>query len=627
MTAPTDEFELRSQTLGPLPVVNHFLDRLGVAELLERHLPQDDRRLRLAPAVVIGVVIRNLVLHREPVYALGEWAAPFDPSLLGLAPADSGVLNDDRVGRTLLRLFDADRASLLTELVLRAVDRFGIDCSQLHNDSTSVTFSGAYRSATGVSRGGKATSAITFGHNKDHRSDLKQLVWTLTVSADGAVPIAYREEGGNVNDDTTHIATWDGLVALLGRSDFLYVADTKLANRESMRHIGSRGGRSVTVLPRTRKEDGFFREWIHTHVPIWTEALRRPSRRPGEPDNVWRTTPSPIPSAEGHRIVWVHSSLEAVLDAESRQTRIQRAVAALDDLAARVAGPRSRWHTRAAVEKAAATALASSHAHRWVTPVVSEITEKTFNQEHRGRPGEQTRYRKTTRNRFTLTWKIDTDLVAHDAASDGCFPLVTNDTSLADTEVLAAYKYQPNLERRHAQLKGTQLVAPVFLKDPARIEACCAATSSPCSSKRSSNGRSERPWPPATRRPSLSTQKNATAQPPALHACWRSSTDSLGTIWSMTTTSSKCSNPASTRFSAKSSISSASPTPTTSDESPTDPTRKPSPEVRKASRRATRRALLHPTPRSAPTTAARRRQTARTRRAPPSAAHHRSARP
>ena len=181
-------------------------------------------------------MIRNLIVHREPVYALGEWAAPFDPTLLGLGAGDVDALNDDRVGRALLRLFDADRASLLTELVLRAVDRFSIDCSQLHNDSTSVTFSGAYRNATGTTRGGKATPAIAFGHNKDHRADLKQLVWVLTVTADGAVPIAHRVEPGNTSDDTTHIPTWDGLVALVGRSDFLYVADTKLASREGGCH-------------------------------------------------------------------------------------------------------------------------------------------------------------------------------------------------------------------------------------------------------------------------------------------------------------------------------------------------------------------------------------------------------
>jgi hypothetical protein len=115
------EFELHSELLGAMPVVNHFLDRLNLHELLERHVPHDDRRLKVAPAVVLGVVVRNLVLHREPVYALGEWAEPFRPSVLGLGGVDPGVLNDDRVGRTLLRLFDADRASLMTELVLGAV--------------------------------------------------------------------------------------------------------------------------------------------------------------------------------------------------------------------------------------------------------------------------------------------------------------------------------------------------------------------------------------------------------------------------------------------------------------------------------------------------------------------------
>lgn len=115
------DYQLRTELVGPLPVINHFLARIGLADSLERFVPHDDARLRLAPAAVLGVVVRNLVTHREPVYALGEWASPYEPALLGLAPADVGVLNDDRVGRTLERLFDADRASLLTEVVLRVV--------------------------------------------------------------------------------------------------------------------------------------------------------------------------------------------------------------------------------------------------------------------------------------------------------------------------------------------------------------------------------------------------------------------------------------------------------------------------------------------------------------------------
>ncbi|MGH3675401.1 MAG: DUF4277 domain-containing protein, partial [Mycobacterium sp.] len=180
-----DDYQLRSELVGPLPVINHFLARIGLAGSLERFVPHDDARLRLAPGTVLGVVVRNLVTGREPVYAMGEWAAAYEPALLGLASGDVGALNDDRVGRTLERLFDADRASLLTEVVLRAVREFEIDCSQLHNDSTSVSFTGLAYPGGGARRGGKTVPAVTFGHNKDHRPYLRQLVWVLTVSADG----------------------------------------------------------------------------------------------------------------------------------------------------------------------------------------------------------------------------------------------------------------------------------------------------------------------------------------------------------------------------------------------------------------------------------------------------------
>ena len=362
----TGPYELTTQVLGPLPIVNAFCDRLGLSGLLETFLPHGDARLRLAPATAIGVVVRTLVLGREPVYALGQWAAPFDPALLGLTDEEVASLNDDRVGRTLARLFDADRASLLTRLVLGAVERFGIDCSQLHNDSTSITLTGGYGAGNGRARGGTATAAITFGHNKDHRPDLKQLVWILTVTADGAVPIAHRVADGNTNDDRTHIDTWNGLVALTGHTGFLYVADCKLASRENMAHIDRHGGRFVSVLPATRKEDKTFRDWIVDHDVEWVEAARRPGRRQHEPDQVWHTTAAPWPSAEGHRVVWVRSSTKLDHDAQARTDRIARGIAALDDLNQRLASPKTRMKTTVAVEQAAAAALEKIGATRWI---------------------------------------------------------------------------------------------------------------------------------------------------------------------------------------------------------------------------------------------------------------------
>ncbi len=470
-----DEFGLLSRTLGGLPIVNHVLDRLGLPALLADAMPEDDARLKLAPAVAIRLVIANLVLGREPLYGLGEWAGRYDPALLGLSAGDLAVLNDDRVGRALEALFDADRASLLTGVVLRAIGEFSIDTRQLHNDSTSISVHGAYRDAAGTARGGKPTVAITFGHSKDHRPDLKQLVWILTVSADGAVPLAYRLADGNTSDDPTHVPTWEGLVDLLGRTDFLYVADSKLCSRAAMGHIAGRDGRFVTILPRSRAEDGAFREHLQTHAPTWTEAARCPGARLGDPDEIYSTTPAPLPSAEGYRIVWVHSTAKASRDAATRQARLEAGLAALEALDAKLAGPRSRFKTQVAVEQAATAALAETHAEKWVTFTVTETITKKYKQARAGRPGPATNYREILTSTFNVQADIALDRVAYDAASDGCFPLISNDRDLSGAQVLAAYRYQPNLERRHHLLKSVQDAAPVLLHNPARIEAlfCC----------------------------------------------------------------------------------------------------------------------------------------------------------
>jgi transposase len=172
------------------------------------------------------------------------------PALLGLLPAEGARLTDDQVGRALDRLFDADRATLLTQVVVRAVRAFGVDLAQLHNDSTTVTFTGEYRQARGRTLRGQRALAIGHGHNKDHRPDLKQLLFVLTVSADGAVPIHYRACDGNTEDRTTHVQTWEVLRALTGRPNFLYVADSKLCAQETLRYIEARQGRFITVVPR-----------------------------------------------------------------------------------------------------------------------------------------------------------------------------------------------------------------------------------------------------------------------------------------------------------------------------------------------------------------------------------------
>ena len=146
--------------------------------------------------------------------------------MFGIGSEEMNHLSDDRLGRALDHLFDADRAALLTEVALAVAERFGVNFDECHNDSTTISFYGSYRGASGRKIRGRTAPMITYGHSKDHRPDMKQLLFILTMTADGNIPVAFRCTDGNTSDSRTHIDTWNTLRALAGRSDFLYVADT-----------------------------------------------------------------------------------------------------------------------------------------------------------------------------------------------------------------------------------------------------------------------------------------------------------------------------------------------------------------------------------------------------------------
>jgi hypothetical protein len=261
---------LRSYTLGALPLIDHILKRMKLEEFLQDYLPREHRRSKLATARGLTVLVKNFLLAREPLYGLREWAGAYAPDLLGLSPGEVLLLNDDRAGRWMTRLFRSNRPSLLLALVSHVVREFTLRLDELHNDSTTVTFSGAYAEAAEErQRRGQKTLAITWGHNKDHRPDLKQLLYILTISSDGGVPVHFRAASGNVTDDTTHRDTWELLCQLAGRKDFLYVADCKLATMENMHYIAGKQGRFVSVLPRTRSEDAKLRERVRKGEVVW----------------------------------------------------------------------------------------------------------------------------------------------------------------------------------------------------------------------------------------------------------------------------------------------------------------------------------------------------------------------
>jgi transposase len=405
------------------------------------------------------MMVMNIMVSAKPLYRMEDWLHDY---LDGVTERrfEAAKYNDDRLGRNLDLVFAADRASLMTELSANAIMVHRLETQEIHNDSTSVTFIGAYDGED------PKTVKITHGYNKDHRPDCKQIVFGLNITADGHVPLSYRLYDGNQADVTTHIPNWEQLREMLGKEDFIYVADSKLCSYENLLTIAENGGLFITVVPRNFREVKEFLESVREGEEIqWQYAHEVPdSRKKGRIQHYRIHVGERMD--EGYRILWIHSEAKERLERNSRERRIVKAEEALERLSSSL---NQRFlKTRAQIEGAVKKATQGAGPYLSVTIHEDRTSEQV--QVGRGRPGPNTRYEEKEQIHYRLEWTRDETEIRKAQRTDGFFPLVDN-TSLDPVEVLRTYKNQPYLEKRFNTHKSVLEVAPVFLKTPQRIEA------------------------------------------------------------------------------------------------------------------------------------------------------------
>jgi transposase len=246
------------------------------------------------------------------------------------------------------------------------------------------------------------------------------------------------------------------------------VADSKLCTRDNTSYIAARQGRFLTVLPRTRAEDGWFRDYLQTHPVEWREVHRAPNlRRRDGPEVVYHGVEGPQRDSEGYRLLWYRSSQKEEQDRQSRQQRLRRAHARLGGLQA--PGRRREFRTPQEAREAAGRIVAEEQVERLLRIVIDREVEESYRQVGPGRPGTRTEYRRVETSRYRIRFEEDAEALRREARCDGLFPLLTNDETLSLAEALGKYKYQPFVEKRHEQLKRVFGVTPVWLKNPGRV--------------------------------------------------------------------------------------------------------------------------------------------------------------
>lgn len=454
---------LKRLQVGGLPLIHAIAERMRLKEILYKYIPAHGNED--IPAVeTLMLLVYNLILGKDPLYELQEWVESIDFRCIGIGNYVKVEFNDDRFGRMLNKLYLVDRASLMTELVVFFVKEFEIALTRLSNDSTSIKAFGRYpgKTATGLE--------LKKGKSKDHRPDLKQLIFSLSIAGDGAVPVHYKCYSGNVTDDTTHIETWNSLLKITGCPDFLYVADSKLCTDEQLRYIVDHGGRVVTIIPGTWNEVESFKETLRKTKKAKDIIWRR--RKPGSDDkneyfSVFKG--DYFTTKRGYNIHWIYSSEKRKRDRENREKHLKKVEQCLAVLNGKI--NKRDLKTSTAIEEAAQQIVEEHKLEKFFHISIGTIEENYQIQIGTGRPGKNTKYRTGVNRLFTLSWTQKKQALKEEAQTDGVFPLLCTDKELTAKEVLKAYKYQPRLEKRFSQFKKIHNAAPLLFKNIERIEA------------------------------------------------------------------------------------------------------------------------------------------------------------
>jgi hypothetical protein len=389
------------------------------------------RRFRTDVERTLFALVANRAIAPASKLAAAEWAT-CDQVIPGL-----DALAEQHAYRAMDLLVEADVQGAVQEAVFfSAAHLLNLEVDLVFFDTTSTYF----ERDEADDPDGEDSSLRQYGHSKDHRKDLPQIVIGLAVTREG-IPVRCWTWPGGTNDQTVITEVKDGLRDWrLGRG--VTVCDTGFSSEANQAYLRRAGGHYITgakMREGSKKAD---------------QALPRQGRYQTVRDNL-RVKEVRLDGDDGRRWIICHNPVEAQRDAARRENQL----AAVREELARIKTARE---TDAAKAKTKAAKVAKP------TSPPSDAPHRKAECTLRDHPalGRWVKQHPTT-GRLSL----DAAKVTTEARLDGKYLLATSDPDLSAEDVALGYKNLLEAERAFRTMKTTLDLRPVYHRLDERIRA------------------------------------------------------------------------------------------------------------------------------------------------------------
>jgi transposase len=439
-----------TQIIGALPVIVHYFERLRLGAIINEVVPWEGG---VPLGTVVEIMIANRLLNPEALYRIGQWA--HKAGLTDYYGVTAEHLNDDLLGRALERLAkyaDVIEAALVTEMI----KVFKVQVNQIHFDITDVELYGAYEQQFAEGQT-PPTPLPAYGRTKSGRKNVKQIGLGLNVTADGGVPIGHLPLDGNAAESPVHLDNLRVLAKTLGKSDFLYIADTKLDTIDNLLAIVA--------------GDGFFLCGVAFQPHLQDEYLKLRRRGKLHPVEYFPQSQARLPADQRDKYEAVETTAVLKGTVNERTIRVNyRLIFVWSEAKARQEAQTRERHVSKIREEFEAI---ERNLNKYSLTTQEKILGRLESAKAKSSEGSLFEYKLTKDKKgvFHLTWKINANRLGRLKQLEGVYVLKTNLPSkrCPTAKALSTYKEQSQVERRFHHCKGPLAVAPMFLEKPERM--------------------------------------------------------------------------------------------------------------------------------------------------------------
>ena len=368
---------VQTQAVGFGPILRYYFDKCGIEKIIDEHVELDKRRKILTHGQAAVAMITAILFQVMQLYRICKFASEKTVLKVLLPQIQPEQYFDDRLADTLDALFDYGIGDLDMLITGNMIDVFNIESQVCHNDTTSVSMYGDAdnnKTDQGIQ--------ITYGHSKKHRKDLKQFVWSMSVSSDHAFPLFQKAYSGNTADVTTYVEQWQRLIDLLASRDFLYVADSKLITHPTMAHIHDNDGFFVAPAPMYESYKKVFEDALDKHNRQWLIPYKNKFNRGFEvpmefeyEDKSYRL-----------RMIILFDHGLCARKQKTLKNRIRKTQKAFEQLSGKL--NRYKLKTHDAIGQACSAIFNSNHTQSFFSYRIINDPVTTYKNKHRGRPSK-----------------------------------------------------------------------------------------------------------------------------------------------------------------------------------------------------------------------------------------------